>query len=329
MVADSKLTEKINLEYTNCNFCNCNEYVSVNQIPDLLLGNLSNKFSFVKCVNCGLIYQNPRVTQQDILKFYPDSYESYQPINLNSSWLMGKILRYGLQKRKGFVLKYRNSGKLLDIGCATGDFLDEVSHYGKNTQWDLYGVEISKYAAELASRKKYLNIFNTTLEDCGFPDHFFDVITLWDVLEHLYDPAGSLSEINRILKPGGLLILRVPNFNSLDRIIFQSEWAGWDAPRHLYVFSKKSITAFLERTGFSILNFNTNIGSYTTFLLSLRFFLTQKQKLDLNHPSKMISFLYSPLARIISAPLFYLVSKAGLGSLMVVTTVKEKSTVHD
>lgn len=324
MVADSNLTNKINLEYTNCNFCNSDEYIPLYQIPDLLLGDVSNKFTFVKCVHCGLIYQNPRVTKQDIMKFYPDSYESYQSINLKTSWLMGKILRYGLQKRKRFVLNYRSKGRLLDIGCATGDFLDEVSHYGNNTQWELYGVEISKYAAELASKKKYLKIFNATLEECGFPDHYFDVITLWDVLEHLYDPAGSLSEIHRILKPGGILVIRVPNFNSLDRIIFKSEWAGWDAPRHLYVFSKSTIAAYLDRNGFSILNLSTNIGSYTTFLLSLRFFLTQKRKMDLNNSSGMISFLYSPLVRILSAPLFFLVSIAGLGPLMVITSIKGK-----
>lgn len=311
------------MERTCCNYCHSEEYLPLYQIPDLLLENFSNSFSFVRCTQCGLIYQNPRIKSTEISKYYPNSYESYQEIDPKGSLLLGIILRYGLKKRKNFVYKYCKGGKLLDIGCSTGDFLDEIGDYGRNNQWELFGVEISEYAANIARKKNHLRIFNSTLEGVNFPDRFFDVITLWDVLEHLHDPFESLLEMNRILKPGGILLVRVPNFDSMDRSIFKSNWAGWDAPRHLYVFGKTNIKALLNKTGFSIKNINTNIGSYTTFLLSLRFSLARRRALK-NRPSRILDTLYSPLFRIISAPLFYIISASGFGPLMVIASVKEK-----
>lgn len=310
------------LEKVSCNFCNSENHHSIFQIKDLLLGDFSQTFSYVKCSNCGLIFQNPRVSSEYILKYYPDNYDSYQPVNANNSTLLGRILRYGLRKRANFVYKFCKGGRLLDIGCSTGDFLDQIGESGKKDQWELFGVEISEYAASLAREKKNLKIFNSTLEEAQFPDNFFDVITLWDVLEHLYDPYGSLIEINRVLKKGGVLLIRVPNYDSLDRLIFKSTWAGWDAPRHLYVFNKKILRAYLEKTGFSVASINTNIGSYTTFLLSLRFFLTQKKKFG-TVQSNFLSILYSPFFRIATAPIFYVISMSGFGPLMVITSIKK------
>ncbi|MEW6654309.1 MAG: class I SAM-dependent methyltransferase [Bacteroidota bacterium] len=309
------------LEKVSCNFCNSQNHYQLFQLTDLLMGDFSETFSYVRCHDCGLIFQNPRIRIEDILKYYPENYDSYQEVNRNDSTLLGKILRYGLRKRKNFVYEYCKSGRLLDVGCSTGDFLDEISDNGKNHQWELFGIEISEYAANIARKKKRLNIFNSTLEEANFPDEYFDVITLWDVLEHLYDPYSSLLEINRILKHGGILVIRVPNYDSLDRLIFKSSWAGWDAPRHLYVFNKKILRAYLEKTGFSIASLKTNIGSYTTFLLSLRFFLTKKKKFG-TVQSNLLSTLYSPFFRITTAPLFYVISMSGLGSLMVITSIK-------
>ncbi len=309
-------------ETISCNFCHSTDYLPLFQLPDLLLGDFSNKFTYVRCNNCGLIFQNPRVKEERILQYYPDTYDSYQQIHENNQTLLGIILRYGLMKRKKIVLKYHKSGRLLDIGCSTGDFLAEISDYGRNTQWELFGVEISEFAANLAKRKKYLNILNSSLEKANFPDHYFDVITLWDVLEHLYDPFNSLLEIYRILKPGGILLIRVPNYDSIDRKIFKSNWAGWDAPRHLFIFNKKTIKFYLQKTGFTIIDLNTNIGSYTTFLLSLRFYLTQTRKFSVIQ-SDILRLLYSPFFRVISAPLFYLISVSGWGPLMVISSIKE------
>lgn len=312
----------MSMEEMCCNYCESKNHTLLFELPDLLLGDFSRNFSYVRCNDCGLIFQNPRMNMDELSNYYPDNYDSYQQVNRKDSTLLGTILRYGLKKRKRFVYKYCKSGRLLDIGCSTGDFLDEISDSGKRTEWELFGVDNNEYATNLAKKKTYLSIHNSTLEEANFPDQYFDVVTLWDVLEHLYDPSGTLLEVNRILKPGGILIIRVPNYNSLDRIFFKSNWAGWDSPRHLYVFNKNIIKAFMKKTGFSVTNLNTNIGSYTTFLLSLRFFLTRRRKLN-SSQSLILRVLYSPFFRIVSAPLFYGISISGLGSLMVVTAIKE------
>ena len=188
----------------------------------------------------------------------------------------------------------------------------------KQGNWELYGVEPNENAAKIAQEQYNLNVKVSLLEEAEYPDRFFDVVTLWDVLEHLHDPKAQLREIYRILKPDGFIIFRVPNANSLDAKLFKQYWAGLDAPRHLYVFTFDTLNKLLTSTGFRIIDKNTNSGSYPTFLISLRFYMV------CNRISKIVKqwimkILSHPICRLLTAPLFFITSISSQGPQMVIT----------
>jgi len=139
------------------------------------------------------------------------------------------------------------------------------------------------------------------------------VITLWDVLEHLPDPSGTLEEVSRIMKSSGVIVVRVPNVDSLDARLFGPSWAGFDLPRHFYVFSKQNINHLLQMHGFTLEKIVGGIGACPTFLLSLRFWLTNRSIASAKQ-KKIFGLLNHPISRILSAPIFYLYGKFLLGS---------------
>lgn len=282
-------------------------------LPDILLERPAVLTTLVRCNNCGLVYQNPRPTPAEMDAHYPDSYESY---NLDGdgrrSWLLERALRHGLDKRARAVMRYRRGGTLLDVGCATGIFLNGMRRFAG---WTLYGVEPSAHAAALARRLPDVTIHEGTLDDAAYPAATFDAVTLWDVFEHLHDPAATLDEIRRILKPDGVLALRVPNLSSWDAQLFGRAWAGLDAPRHLYLFDRVTLPRMLESHGFRVLRLDCAIGSYPTFVLSVRFWLYQ-QGVAATRRAQISRLLYHPLMRLVSAPLFYLYGLRRRGPLL-------------
>ena len=312
------------MEHTVCNLCgSTNAAPVVNDLPDFLLHRNGVSTALVKCTECGLVYQNPRPTFVEMVAHYPSDYESYapEPDVENSSWLLRQAIRYGVAKRCRYVTRYKRTGRLLDVGCATGIFLQGIRNSGN---WEPYGVEINEHVVHIAQEHR-LDVRLGTLEQAGFADEFFDVVTLWDVLEHLHDPAGSLREIYRILKPDGILVIRVPNASSWDSRLFGRYWAGLDSPRHLYVFTPLTLDALLAANHFQSIARSSQIGGYPTFLLSLRFWSGARDK-----PSKardfLIKFLYHPFMRLLSAPLFYL-GGIGLRGPLIVTTATKRARI--
>jgi SAM-dependent methyltransferase len=308
------------MEYTVCNLCgNTNTAPVIYVLPDFLLHRNGVSTTLVKCTACGLVYQNPRPTFAEMVVHYPSDYESYapEPNVKNSSWLLRQAIRYGVAKRCRYVTRYKHAGRLLDVGCATGIFLQGIRNSGN---WEPYGVEINQHVAHIA-QEHGLDVRLGTLEQAGFADEFFDVVTLWDVLEHLHDPAGSLSEIYRILKPDGLLVIRVPNASSWDSQLFGRYWAGLDSPRHLYVFTPVTLDALLAVSHFQSITRSSQIGGYPTFLLSLRFWNGARNKPSIVRDS-LIKFLHSPVMRLLLAPFFYLRGLGLRGPSMVVTAKK-------
>ena len=129
-------------------------------------------------------------------------------------------------------------GKLLDIGCGTGDFLAVVKTVG----WDTVGFEPNEKARTLAESKG-VNLIADTKD---LPDATFDVVTMWHVLEHVPDVQAQIAELKRLVKEGGTIIIAVPNFKSYDAQYYQNFWAAYDVPRHLWHFSKTAIKKLVE-----------------------------------------------------------------------------------
>lgn len=304
------------METTVCNYCGSSEHDPFRVLPDLLLDRSDVRTDLVSCRHCGLVYQNPRPTVEEMSAHYPPEYDSYapNPVAERTPWLLRIVYDYGVRKRAQAVTRVVSSGRLLDVGCATGTFLLGMR---RHSNLELFGVEISRHAAEIA-RSEGLNVVTGSLEQAAFPDEHFDAITLWDVFEHLHDPAGTLEELHRILRPGGALIMRVPNLDSWDARLFGPYWAGLDAPRHTYVFRIQDLRRFLSRAGFNRLEMRCNIGSYPTFVLSVRFWLTGRG-VSPRTRRWVMRMLENPAARLLTAPFFYFLNLGLRGPLVVVT----------
>ena len=138
------------------------------------------------------------------------------------------------------------TGNLLDIGSGTGDFLAAAMNKG----WKVTGAEPNPKARE-AAKGKGVNMFESTTL---LPDHSYDIITMWHVLEHVPDPKSQILELKRLLKPNGRIIIAVPNFHSYDAKHYGKYWAAFDVPRHLWHFSRKSIANLFAEQGFEVVN---------------------------------------------------------------------------
>lgn len=297
----------LELENTNCPFCEADVADLFHKVRDCYLRN-PGEFAFVRCRQCGLNYLNPRPTLS-AMELYYAGYEGYDAPRKKSSLIKYWLTQYGLWKRCRQLVHLKTTGKVLDIGCGSGHFLAAIRRY---TKWAGVGVDRSPKAIAFARDNLNLDVYVSQVERLEFPAQTFDAVTLWDVLEHLHQPQEVLSEIQRVLKPCGYLILRVPSADSLDARLFGPFWAGLDAPRHLTLFSSQSLTRFLSQAGFTVRRIWCLSGGHASFVLSLRFLLTCKNK-----PSPFIyllqKFIASPLGTFMSAPYFFMVDKLRLG----------------
>lgn len=233
-------------EYINCRICGKDD-------TELLFK--KEGFDFVKCKTCGLVYVNPRLSQEKALKFYNSRRFEYQFENLfikSAKYRQASIY----SERLDYIESYMSPGKLLDVGCAAGHFVE--SALGRN--WDAHGVEVSEYAVEYAQKTlKLKEIFGGTLINAKFPSDHFDAVTCWDTLEHLTEPLVNLKEVHRILKPNGMIFLIVPNFDSAEVMLFGKDCDNIVADAHLTYFTPRTLQKIVEKAGFEVV-FNETKG---------------------------------------------------------------------
>lgn len=215
--------------------------------------NLPGNFNLVQCPGCGLIYTNPRPTMESMAAYYPHDYQPHQVgdygANRKSAVIKEKIksvFKSWLNTRSYYLPPPVPGGRLLEIGCSYGSYLNQA----RNAGWEVYGVEIAKDPARYGQEILGLNIYQGTLENAGLADDFFDIVTGWMVLEHLHDPLAAIKEIRRIIKPGGIFAFSVPNAGSWEFKLFGANWFSLDVPRHLSHFTPEYIQYLLTSNGF-------------------------------------------------------------------------------
>lgn len=232
-----------------CPWCGTPTENNILELKDYFLS--QEEFKIMECPHCGLRFTVPRPAPEVIGKYYQsDEYFSHQQ---NKKGLVPRIYEFV----KSFNIKYKASlatagiphGCLLDIGCGVGDFLAYVQKQG----WEVQGIEPSDAAKKIAeSRLGFLPKAPTAYD--SFPDQTFDVITMWHVLEHVDDLHFQTSEIIRLLKPGGRLIIALPNFQSFDCQYYKDKWAAWDVPRHLNHFAPDVLRGLFTSLGFQVID---------------------------------------------------------------------------
>jgi 2-polyprenyl-3-methyl-5-hydroxy-6-metoxy-1,4-benzoquinol methylase len=264
-----------------CPWCGEEGYEIVLRGPDRLL-ELPGEFQLVKCSNCGLIRQDPYLCWEYLKKYYPKEFISFNPQTSEITSLLRRIdRRYGLWKRVNLIEKHQPTGSWLDIGAGTGRILHEASLWDK---WDLMGIEPVPYAAQYIEDKLKIPVFKGRFEDFNNYDEYFDIVTMWDVLEHLEEPIEGLRKIRKILRPKGIFVFSTPNMNAWDRKVFQKFWIGYELPRHLFLYPDEVLSKILNELGFRIITKKCIAGSHSTFIHDLKFW---NKKLN----SKIISYI--------------------------------------
>ena len=201
------------------------------------------------------------------------------------------------------------NGKILDVGCGSGDFLLLMKSLGMKC----YGIEPGSFNDDFAKYNK-LNIKRGSLEEIKFPSNFFDVITLNHVFEHVKSPKEVLKELKRILKPNGDLIIGIPQCDSLAFKIFKENWVQLDTPRHLFIYSPNVLKKYAENTGFKINKMRYNSTPFQ-FLGSF-LYLKNKQL------SKNIGFVQNKVFISLLMPIVFVLNLLKVGDQMEITLKK-------
>ncbi len=315
MPALNRLAECVNdLEDVDCLLCGSTERQVLYRGKDRL-HHVPGEFTLVECTRCGFIYLSPRPDRDEIRHFYPSDYLPFRPaIHEERSPLRRFDRLFGLYRRCRLIRQLKSRGSLLDVGCGTGDFLAVMQSY---PGWTVRGLEPHAEAAAQARAQYGLSIDPVYLDDLPYQDGAFDVVTMWDVLEHLPRPRESLGRLRRVLRSDGVLVIGLPNRDSLDAKLFGQYWAGLDVPRHFSVFSVSDVTRALLEAGFDkpeIFNLN---GGYHAFALSVRFLL-DGARADPKLRAVILSTISSLPFRLASVPYFSLLKWLKMGSTMII-----------
>ncbi len=197
-----------------------------------------------ECPRCELGWMDPLPPPELLASFYPSHYYGEDGSKFRGG--IEPVLRLVGSRRLRFITSHLPRGAaVLDVGCGRGVLLGELANRG----YRVFGTERSPDAARGADPRAEIR-FGETLRDAAFDADFFDQVIIWHVFEHLPDPIETLREVHRILKPGGSVIIAVPNFSSWQARWSGADWFHLDPPRHLYHFSTDSLTRLLDQCGF-------------------------------------------------------------------------------
>lgn len=233
----------------NCPICGSEIFDPFISGKDYFLS--GEKFEIVKCRNCGFRFTNPRPQADELGKYYESTeYISHSDSNIGLfASVYQQVRKYTLGRKFKLISKFHPNGEILDIGCATGQFLNYMSGHG----WKATGIEPDEKTRNHAASEYGLQVFPEEKLN-SFDKSSFDVITMWHVLEHVSDLNGRMEQLKDLLKPQGTIIIAVPNCDAYDAQKYEEFWAGYDLPRHLYHFTKSDMKLLAEKHGFRIVN---------------------------------------------------------------------------
>ena len=254
---------------TTCILCNGRE-------RDLLLR--QGDWHVYRCTRCGLGFLDPRPGQNELQELYLSSYfrDQYdEGVEPGSPEMARRLSQESHRVR--FFRKLKKKGTILDIGCGMGYFLLACRNYGYHVE----GFDISGDAAAYVKGKLEIPVRTGNMKSLPYGEGSFDIITMWHFLEHTPDPRAYLKKTWEWLKPGGLLVVEVPNYEGTDAIKTWDNWKGWQLPYHLYHFTEKSLCDMLSQYGFQTVRKKDYLSEYV------------KESLDKN-------ILMRPFARLIA-----------------------------
>lgn len=259
-VGPIKSNDSMQLDKIDCPLCNETRQKLIFRAKDYRLKIIDDVFDVVKCLRCEFIFLNPRPKRSEILNLYSSNFHK------SDTSLLFKTIEpcfdIAEQSTIKMLKEYRGNGKTLDVGCGNGRFVASMLKNG----YDAYGLEPNRRAENFASRLFRGRIYYQRLDECGFPQKTFDIITMFQSLEHVYHLQKLLQEVRRILKDNGIFYVCVPNTDFFESRLFGPYYYNLEVPRHLYFFTRKSLTGILSKNGFKVNRFlrNTIFESVST-----------------------------------------------------------------
>lgn len=247
------------------------------------------RFKAVKCSSCGLVYITPRRTHQGILDLYGARYwrsDRAREYGYTDYLADGELYLDTFRIRARVIDPYKPvPGRILDVGCAAGFFLKVMAEKG----WETHGLEISDPVARYA--REALGLEGVRTGDTGLlsemPRNYFDVVTLWDVVEHLEDPRATLRAVQPLLKDDGILVVETQNVDSTFAYFLGPRWHHYKYEEHLYHFSPVTLRRLLYQAGFHVVENTPRFGGKK---VSIDFIVERVGKI---HPA--LTALLSPL----------------------------------
>jgi 2-polyprenyl-3-methyl-5-hydroxy-6-metoxy-1,4-benzoquinol methylase len=222
----------------------------------------------VECLNCGLVYVHPRPDPKELHALYDESYFQNDQSGVvgYANYLDDEVqIRKTFARRLQFLERWIQPGKLLDVGCAAGFFLDEAHRRG----WQVQGSDVSAFAARYVKERFGYEVVQGSLGDADFARDSFDLITLWDVIEHVPDPKAHVQKIAELLRPGGLVALATPDVDSVPARLTGKRWVGYKlSEEHVYYFSARTLKRMLDEAGFDVID-TRHVGKHVTLRLFL------------------------------------------------------------
>lgn len=207
----------------------------------------SRSYDVYLCDTCQIGFTTPNLSREERSGLY--STGAYRAATGKRFHFIAEYLIYLARlQRKRRITKYKQRGRMLDIGCGRGLFLSIMKKCG----WEVAGIELDEETAKHASRTFDIPVTAGDVFRSGFEDEHFDVITLIHVLEHMDDPNRMIKECNRMLKSGGMLVVAVPNISSLQASYGGKDWFHLDPPYHVHHFSEDGLVRVLEKESFRI-----------------------------------------------------------------------------
>lgn len=291
-----------------CNLCGADDY-TVRFPATMTTENLEvNAFSctspgyghhaqIVQCNQCCYVYANPRWPAEALLAAYTAvEDETYVSERLGRELTFSKHLK-AMEKHTGPA----DGRSLLDVGAYIGVFVEMATAAG----WDACGVEPSAWAASLA-QKRGLAVVHGTQDAPELAGKQFDVLTMWDVIEHVSDPAGELAKAYRLLKPGGWIAVHTMDIDSLTARLMGARWP-WLMDMHIHYFSQKTLAQMLQKAGFQV-----------------QWSGTQGRYLRLNYVASRVEAMNRPLGQVVKK----LIAGLHLGGMAIPVNFGDLFTVY-
>jgi 2-polyprenyl-3-methyl-5-hydroxy-6-metoxy-1,4-benzoquinol methylase len=243
---------------TRCSLCEASLGPASLSSPDRMCGT-PGTFEVSVCMSCGLGVTLPKVEPDELAAFYPRTYGAYGPMLTGMAGRLSTVVQDLLFWRMLHTMPLEHlstvpAGRLLEIGCGRGDFGSQLVKRG----WLAVGVEPSREACVVA-RQRGVEARVGTLDTLELEPETYDVAVFRQSLEHVLDPVGDLRRAYAALRPGGMVIISVPNFGCWQRRLFGGHWLHLDLPRHRHHFNEYTLSAALERAGFA------GVQTYATY----------------------------------------------------------------